>query len=106
MPVQKFSGEKKPGFSEEAGLLGAGATVASPRAVWDTHGMNTQSQQLLQSALALPEADRAEIAVSLIHSLDEEPNEDVDAAWAAETKRRIKSIDNGEVMGRRDPPNA
>jgi putative addiction module component (TIGR02574 family) len=59
--------------------------------------MNTQSQQILRSALALPESDRAEIAASLIHSLDTETDEDVDAAWAVEIQRRIASIDNGEV---------
>jgi len=59
--------------------------------------MNTQSQQLLRTALALPESDRAEIAASLIHSLDTETDESVDAAWAAEIQRRIKSIDHGEV---------
>ena len=59
--------------------------------------MNTQSQQVLRSALALPESDRAEIAASLIHSLDTETDEGVDGAWAAEIQRRIESIDNGEV---------
>lgn len=59
--------------------------------------MNTSSQQLLQSALALPESDRAEIAASLISSLDTKSDVDVDAAWAAETQRRIDSIDKGEV---------
>jgi putative addiction module component (TIGR02574 family) len=59
--------------------------------------MNTESQQVLQSALTLPETDRAQIAASLIHSLDSEPSADVDAAWAEEIKRRIESIDNGEV---------
>ncbi len=59
--------------------------------------MNMQSQQLLRTALALPESDRAEIAATLIHSLDTETDEDVDAAWAAEIQRRIESVDNGEV---------
>jgi putative addiction module component (TIGR02574 family) len=59
--------------------------------------MDTESQHLLQSALALPEPDRAEIAASLIHSLDAGNDEDVDASWAAEIQRRIESIDNGEV---------
>ena len=59
--------------------------------------MNTETEQLLQSALALPESDRAEIAASLIHSLDTEMDEDVDAAWAAEIERRMESIDKGEV---------
>ena len=59
--------------------------------------MNTHLQQILRSALALPESDRAEIAASLIHSLDTGTDEDADAAWAAEIQRRIESIDNGEV---------
>jgi len=59
--------------------------------------MKTESQQLLRTALALPESDRAEIAASLIHSLDTETDEEVDAAWAVEIQRRIDSIDNGEV---------
>ncbi len=59
--------------------------------------MNTEPQLLLQSALALPDSDRAEIAASLIYSLDAESDEDVDAAWALEIQRRIESIDNGEV---------
>ncbi len=59
--------------------------------------MNTKSQQLLQSALPLPESDRAELAASLIHSLDTDTDENVDEAWAAEIQRRIESIDNGEV---------
>ncbi|MHB0958932.1 MAG: addiction module protein [Pirellulaceae bacterium] len=59
--------------------------------------MNTQSQQVLQSALALPESERAEIAASLIHSLDTDTDDGVDEAWAAEVQRRIESIDKGEV---------
>ncbi|WP_417746190.1 addiction module protein [Rosistilla oblonga] len=59
--------------------------------------MNTQSQQLLESALSLPESDRAEIAASLIHSLDAESDEAADTAWAAEIHRRVESIDNGQV---------
>ena len=59
--------------------------------------MKTESQQLLRTALALPESDRAELAASLIHSLDTETDEEVDEAWAVEIQRRIESIDNGEV---------
>jgi putative addiction module component (TIGR02574 family) len=59
--------------------------------------MNTEVQQLLQSALALPETERAELAASLIRSLDAEPDAEVDAAWAAEIQRRVESIDKGDV---------
>jgi len=59
--------------------------------------MTTQSQEVLQSALALPETERAEIAASLIRSLDPETDEDMDAAWASEIQRRVEAIDRGEV---------
>jgi putative addiction module component (TIGR02574 family) len=64
---------------------------------WDSRPMNTESQHILRTALALPESDRAEIAASLIQSLDRETDEHADAAWAAEIRRRLDSIDSGEV---------
>jgi putative addiction module component (TIGR02574 family) len=59
--------------------------------------MNTQSQELLQTALALPESERAEIAGSLIRSLDTETDDGADEAWEAEIQRRVEAIDRGEV---------
>jgi len=59
--------------------------------------MNSQSQEVLQSALKLSESDRAEIAASLIESLDAEEDEDSDALWAVEIERRLGAIDRGEV---------
>ncbi|MGA2064731.1 MAG: addiction module protein [Thermoguttaceae bacterium] len=59
--------------------------------------MKSESQGVLQSALALPDSDRAEIAASLIRSLDTETDDDVDAAWAAEIRRRMESIDQAGV---------
>jgi putative addiction module component (TIGR02574 family) len=59
--------------------------------------MSTEGQQFLQTALALPESERAEIAATLIRSLDSAPGEDIDAAWAAEIERRIRSIDDGSA---------
>jgi putative addiction module component (TIGR02574 family) len=60
--------------------------------------MDTQAQQILQTALALPWDDRVEIAESLILSLDEEKAAELNAAWADEIKRRIESIDSGKVQ--------
>jgi hypothetical protein len=42
---------------------------------------------LLEQALSLPEHERAKLA-ALLESLDEEAQNDVDAAWAAEIERR------------------
>ncbi|MEP0345476.1 addiction module protein [Rhodopirellula bahusiensis] len=57
--------------------------------------MDTQSQQLLATALGMPESDRATLAASLLRSLDPADDPLADAAWAAENERRIESIDNG-----------
>lgn len=59
--------------------------------------MDTQAQQILQTALALPHDDRVEIAESLILSLDDESAAEIEAAWATEIQRRLESIDRGEV---------
>jgi len=59
--------------------------------------MESPAEHLLQSALSLPPSDRADIAASLIQSLDETVDADADAAWAEEIKRRIEAIDNGQV---------
>lgn len=59
--------------------------------------MDTQAQQILQTALALPHDDRVEIAESLILSLDDESAAEIEAARAAEIKSRLESIDRGEV---------
>ncbi len=76
--------------------------------------METQPQQLLNAALALPESQRAELAASLLRSLDSESDPNADDAWAAEIQRRLASIDSGntklvpwddvmsEMRGRRD----
>jgi putative addiction module component (TIGR02574 family) len=59
--------------------------------------MNTQPHDLLNAALSLPESDRADIAASLLRSLDPPDDPEADAAWATEIERRINSIDNGEA---------
>ena len=60
--------------------------------------MDTQAEHVLRTALSLDAGDRAEIAASLIASLDSQKDEDVEAAWGEEVKRRIEQIDKGEVQ--------
>ncbi len=50
---------------------------------------------MLSEALTLDTRERAEIAAQLIASLDGEPDEDVEAAWAAEVNRRIGEVEAG-----------
>ena len=60
--------------------------------------MDTHAEQVLNNALSLDPNDRAEIAASLIASLDTEKDDDVSAAWADEIRRRVESIDMGAVQ--------
>jgi putative addiction module component (TIGR02574 family) len=59
--------------------------------------MNTDAHNLLDQALSLPDGDRAALAASLLQSLDDHVDSDLDAAWDVEIKRRIAEIDNGDV---------
>jgi putative addiction module component (TIGR02574 family) len=59
--------------------------------------MNTESHNLLEQALALPDTDRAAIAASLFRSLDSEIDSDADELWDEEIKRRLDEIKSGEV---------
>jgi putative addiction module component (TIGR02574 family) len=59
--------------------------------------MTDTARRLLSDALQLPEADRAELAASLIDSLDEPADLDVGAAWDAEIKHRLEEMHRGDV---------
>jgi putative addiction module component (TIGR02574 family) len=64
--------------------------------------MTTRAQELLREALALPIAERADVAAELLASLDEagiEKAADVEAAWAAEIERRARRVLAGESEG-------
>jgi putative addiction module component (TIGR02574 family) len=58
--------------------------------------MSMDARDLLREALRLPVGARAALAAELIESLDDgEPDEEVEAAWAQEIKRRLAEIETG-----------
>ncbi len=59
--------------------------------------MSRNTSELLKQALTLPVAERAELAGSLIKSLDEPENESVADAWNAEILRRMEDLDSERV---------
>jgi len=59
--------------------------------------MTQEAADLLKKALALPVSERADLAGSLIESLDETQDESVAAAWDEEVARRMADIDSGAV---------
>jgi len=56
-----------------------------------------EAHELLQKALALPENECAELAGTLISSLDTTIDRDVDAAWQEEVVHRLHGVQSGEV---------
>ena len=51
--------------------------------------------ELEAAVLSLPKDERARLAERLIASLDEDP--EIEAAWAAEIRRRLDAMSRGEV---------
>jgi len=60
--------------------------------------MNAVTKKLLSDALALSDADRAELAAELIESLDRQVDEDTAAAWQQEIEHRVAELDDGSVQ--------
>jgi putative addiction module component (TIGR02574 family) len=59
--------------------------------------MVPEAHDLLKKALALPDNERAELAGTLIDSLDPTLDEDADTAWQEEIARRAHEIQTGRV---------
>jgi putative addiction module component (TIGR02574 family) len=67
--------------------------------------MDAATEKLFEQTLDLPPADRRDLAARLIDSLgigslEDEPTdtpEEIEAAWAAEIRRRIADIDSGKT---------
>lgn len=59
--------------------------------------MAPKPQQVLRQALSLPPKARADIASTLLYSLDRRDDPDVDEALAAELERRVRDVEAGKV---------
>lgn len=49
-------------------------------------------------ALALSESERAELAYTLLQSLDAPPGAEVAQAWETEIRRRLAEVENGTAV--------
>ena len=56
-----------------------------------------EAAELLKHALTLPDKERAELASSLIDSLDPTVDADAEIAWQEEVARRLEEVENGRV---------
>jgi putative addiction module component (TIGR02574 family) len=59
--------------------------------------MMQEAQELLKKALSLPDKERADLAGSLIDSLDATVDENAEAAWQEEIVRRLEEVRSGKV---------
>ena len=55
------------------------------------------ARELLKKALALPDKERADLDGSLIDSLDDNVDENAEAAWQEEIVRRLEDVQSGKV---------
>jgi putative addiction module component (TIGR02574 family) len=60
--------------------------------------MSLMTERILQDALALPDDQRAELAMRLLQSLDRDVDPDAEEAWAVEIERRCAALDAGEAV--------
>lgn len=60
----------------------------------------TETAENLKIELSrLPLKERAELAYFLIHSLDEELDDDVESIWDIKLEQRMQKINNGTASG-------
>ncbi|MFV8751808.1 addiction module protein [Nannocystaceae bacterium ST9] len=60
--------------------------------------MTDHATSILEAAMRLPEAERAELVAILADSIgDGSSPEEVEASWLAEAKRRAAAIERGEL---------
>ena len=62
--------------------------------------MSKAIEIVLHDAMQLSTPERAELAAALLASLEGEPEEEVEAAWAAEIERRAELVRTGKAHGR------
>ena len=59
--------------------------------------MSKKGAELLEAALSLPPAERAELTARLLTSLDPPPDKKIDELWAQEAENRLDAFDRGDI---------
>jgi len=81
-------------------LLDVSCSALTARLRGSLGAMGKTGQKVLDEAFQLELSERAGLAAELVASLDGEPDEDVEAAWAAEIEHRAARARSGEDAGR------
>ncbi len=61
--------------------------------------MDARFEDIMATAMKLPERERVRLAQELIASLDEVIEPDVEALWLAEAERRLEELRSGKTKG-------
>ena len=89
------AGRAKPPRGGRIGRLAPRSPRPTPRATLVV--VTAEAERLLEAAMKLPDAERAELAVILADSIgDGSSDEEIEAAWVAEAKRRLQDIRAGK----------
>lgn len=59
--------------------------------------MSKRGTQVLEEALSLPPAERAELVDRLLTSLDSSSRRRIDELWAQEAEERLDAFEGGEI---------
>lgn len=59
--------------------------------------MSPNAMDVVKEALKLPPEARAALAGTLLESLDEPIDDDSEAAWSTEIRRRLDELDSGKA---------
>src|SRR5262249_10524781 len=60
--------------------------------------MGAEARRILQEALHLPDEERAEVAATLLESLDGPADPGAEQAWREEIARRLEQVRRGEAV--------
>jgi len=93
VPARQRNGSMESPHPKDAGPMvqvGAGDRDTIPN-------MSRKAEKVLEEALTLPPPERADLAATLLDSLDEREDEGVEEAWAQEVERRIQEAESGAV---------
>ena len=86
-------------FPFEPGLVVREATVARAHSIGHARSVTDEAKTLLEEALKLPVRQRAGLVSSLIDSLEESDEADVEQAWVDEVQKRARELETGQVQG-------
>ncbi len=59
--------------------------------------MSKKGTEVLEEALSLPPAERAEVIDRLLASLDSSPERRIDELWGREAEERLDAYERGEI---------